>query len=75
MEDGNIFANALSGVEIMESGNLTIRQSRINCNENWAIQLHTNGKGTVENCDLIGNKRGAFDIGSGSQIQRSNNKT
>ena len=75
MEDCDIFANTLSGVQIREEGNPIIQKCRINRNEYQAIYSHDNGRGTVENCDLTGNKRGAFDIDSTSQVQQSNNKT
>ena len=75
MEDCDIFANTNAGVAISEEGNPIIQKCRINRNEYQAIWSHDNGRGRVENCDLTGNKRGAFKIDSTSQVQRSNNKT
>jgi parallel beta-helix repeat protein len=75
VEDCDIFANTYCGVNISKQGNPIIQKCRINRNEYQAIRSHDNGRGTVENCDLTGNKRGAFDIDSTSQVQQSNNKT
>ena len=75
MEDCDIFGNTFAGLEIREEGNPIIQKCCINRNKDDAIYSHDNGKGTVENCVLIGNERGSVYIDSTSQVQQSNNKT
>ena len=36
--------------------------------------VNENGKGTIENCDLRDNAKGAWYIKSGCQVRRSGNK-
>nr|WP_233258733.1 right-handed parallel beta-helix repeat-containing protein [[Phormidium] sp. ETS-05] len=59
---------------IKEGGNPTIGRCKINHNGYEAVRVHNKGGGTVENCDLTGNSRGAWDIDASSRVQRSGNK-
>jgi len=38
------------------------------------LEVHDNGRGTVLDCDLRGNKKGAWDIRIGCVVQRIRNK-
>ena len=38
-----------------------------------AFYVHEQGTATVEDCDLRGNKLGAWDLGPGCHVRRSNN--
>ncbi|MBW4623626.1 MAG: hypothetical protein KME17_30235 [Cyanosarcina radialis HA8281-LM2] len=40
-----------------------------------AVDLCKSHQGTIENCDLRGNDRGAFKIGFGCSVQRRENTT
>jgi parallel beta-helix repeat protein len=61
-------------VQIKQGGNPTIRRCTIKQNKQSAVYVYENGAGTIENCDLRDNAGGAFDIASGCQVQRSENK-
>jgi parallel beta-helix repeat protein len=75
LEDNDITANRLSGVEIKTGGNPTLRGNRINRNDYRAVDAHDGGRGVIEDNDLTGNKRGAWDIAKDSEatVKRSDN--
>ncbi len=73
IEDCEIFGNGLSGIEIKTGGNPTIRRCKIT-NNSRAIWIRESSKTTVEDCDLRGNKKGAWRIDEPSQVQKRNNQ-
>jgi parallel beta-helix repeat protein len=63
-------------VEIKTGGNPTLRGNRINRNDYRAVYAHDGGRGVIEDNDLTGNKRGAWDIAKDSEatVKRSGNR-
>jgi parallel beta-helix repeat protein len=55
VEDCDIFANTLAGVEIKEEANPTIRRCKIRDGKQSGILIHTKGQGIVEDCDIFAN--------------------
>jgi F-box protein 11 len=53
-----------------------VRRNQINRNDYQAVWIHEGGGGVVENNDLTGNKRGAWDIAEDCQanVTRARNK-
>ena len=49
-------------MSIRSGGNPTVRGNRINRNTYEAVWIREGGKGVVEDNDLTGNVRGAWDI-------------
>ncbi|MEU6262247.1 right-handed parallel beta-helix repeat-containing protein [Saccharopolyspora shandongensis] len=76
LEDNDITANSLAGVEIRTGGNPTSRGNRIHDNACEAVWIHENGRGVIENNDLAGNKRGPWDIADECKenVTRAGNK-
>jgi len=58
IEDCEIVGNDYAGIEVKTGGNPTIRHCKIT-NNSYTIYSYENGRGTVENCDLRGNRNGA----------------
>ena len=75
LEDNDITANTLTGIEIKTGGKPTLRRNRINSNAYEAIWVHEHGGGVFEDNDLTGNKA-AWDIADDSRanVVRSGNK-
>ena len=75
LEDNDINANTLTGVEIKTGAKPTVRGNRINSNAYEAIWVHDRGGGVFQDNDLTGNKA-AWDIADDSRpnVTRSDNK-
>lgn len=79
LEDNDIFANALAGVDIA-SGHPTLRRNRITKNGDVGVKVWSRrspvGGGIFEDNDLRGNAKGAWDIAPvcERQVQRRGNK-
>ena len=75
LEDNDIFANALTGVEIRKGGNPTLRRNRITKNGYVAIWVDDGGAGTFEDNDLRENPSGAWQIAADSEanVKRARN--
>jgi parallel beta-helix repeat protein len=69
----NIFGHASAGVRIAKGSNCEIRRCKIYGNS-YGLCADSNGSGTVENCDLTGNSRGAWDIAPGCSVAGTGNK-
>ena len=65
LENCDIFANAVSGIEIKEEGNPTIRNCQIHYNRKCEIYVYNKGKGIIENCDIISYLPLAIEIQKG----------
>jgi len=74
IEGCDINDNAKAGVQIGQSGAPAIRRCKIRQNKQQAISADRTASGIIENCDLSDNKFGAWDIASGSLIERRSNK-
>jgi F-box protein 11 len=63
-------------VEIKTGGNPTLRANRISGNGYEAVWVYDGGRGVVEDNDLTGNARGAWDIAEGckDKVTRARNK-
>lgn len=59
---------------IQEEANPVIRECNINLNKYQAVWVVKNCKGTVENCNLIHNLHGTWNIDTGCRIIRIGNK-
>ncbi|MBI4277426.1 MAG: right-handed parallel beta-helix repeat-containing protein, partial [Armatimonadetes bacterium] len=72
----DIFGHAYAGVSITTGGNLTLRRNRINRNGYNAVWVYGGGGGTIEDNDLRGNRRGAWDVStdSASSVRRARNQ-
>jgi parallel beta-helix repeat protein len=55
VEDCDIFANTLTGVEIKEEANPTIRRCKIHDSKSAGIYVYAKGQGIVEDCDIFAN--------------------
>ena len=55
LEDNDITANGLSGVEIRTGGNPTLRRNQIHDNKQSGVYVHDNGLGTLEDNDITAN--------------------
>ena len=73
-EECELSDNGSVGVEITGGGDPVVRASRIQRNQAYGVFVYTGGAGTVEDCDLAGNALGAFDVGPGCVLRRSNNR-
>ncbi len=73
-EDCEIYANLSHGVEIRRQSNPTFRGCTITRNVQRGVYAHENAKGTVTNCDLRDNVKGAWYIDDTSQITRRDNQ-
>jgi hypothetical protein len=62
VEDCDIFANTLAGVEIKEEANPTICHCKIHDNKASGILVWQKGQGIVENCDIFGNTNAGVKI-------------
>jgi parallel beta-helix repeat protein len=62
VEDCEIFANALSGLEIKEGANPVIRRCKIHDAQQDGILVHKNAQGTVEDCEISHNALGGVEI-------------
>lgn len=49
-------------MEIKTGGNPTLRRNRVNRNGYTAVRIYDGGRGVMEDNDLTGNERGAWDI-------------
>jgi len=74
LEGCDINGNAKAGVQIGQGGAPVIRCCKIRQNKQQAISADRTAGGIIENCDLSDNKFGAWDIASGSLIERKSNK-
>ena len=78
LEDNDIYANTLSGVEIGgEGSDPMLRNNRINKNVYEAVSVYEGGGGTFEDNDLRDNGgKGAWevDVSSESKVQRDRNQ-
>jgi F-box protein 11 len=61
VEDCDIFANTLSGVEIQEEANPTIRRCKVHDN-GAGILVRQKGQGIVEDCDIFANTLSGVEI-------------
>ena len=61
----DIFANALSGVEIREGGNPTLRRNRIHDGKQTGVFVHENGQGTLEENEILANAHCGVAISEG----------
>ena len=76
LEDNDITANGLAGVEIRTGGNPTLRRNRINRNTHQAVFVDEGGRGVFEDNDLTANKQGPWKITRAAEasVQRSGNR-
>jgi hypothetical protein len=74
LQDCEIATNAKAGAYIAPGGAPTLRGCTIWDNKQQAVSAERGSAGTVENCDLRRNKFGAWDVASGSLMERRNNK-
>ncbi len=72
IEDCDIAANALAGVEIAQESAPVIRRCTVRDGRAGGIVLYEGGRGTVEDCAIVGNARAGIEIRQGSDplIQR-----
>ena len=75
LEDNDITANAMEGVEIKTDGNPRCAETGSTA-MNQAIQVYESGKGVVEDNDLADNKQGAWYIEADSEgnVTRARNR-
>jgi parallel beta-helix repeat protein len=62
VEDCDIFANTLTGVEIKEEANPTIRRCKIHDGKSAGILVWQTGQGIVEDCDIFTNTYAGVEI-------------
>jgi hypothetical protein len=79
VEDCNICHNIRTAVRIETGGDPTVRRCRVAGNGEGvkgtaAVRVFNLGCATVEDCDLTGNRHGAWDIGPGCEVRRRGNK-
>jgi len=65
IEDNEIYGNVLSGVEISEGGNPTLRRNKIHDGKTNGIFVHENGQGSIEDNDIYGNAFSGIEISEG----------
>ena len=73
-EDCEIHANLFNGVGIRKLGNPTLSGCTITRNKQYGVRAHDSAKGTVTNCDLRDNGRGAWLIDKTSNVTRRDNR-
>jgi parallel beta-helix repeat protein len=69
LEDCQIYGNALSGIEISEGGNPTVRRCTLRDGKGSGVNVLENGAGVIEDCQIHGNEK------AGIQIQTGGNPT
>ena len=74
LEDNDIFGNALSGVEIRDDTNPTLRGNRIHDGKALGVHVNENGQGTLEDNDIFGNERAGIKIVGGSRLTLRRNR-
>ena len=64
------------GVVIMTGGNPTLHRNRVSKNRHKAIRVLEGGQGVIEDNDLSGNPKGAWDIAPDCEenVRRARNK-
>jgi len=72
-ENCDIYDNGFSGVWIRTGSNPTIRNTKINRNDGVAVLSEQNSAGSILDCDLTGNGRGAWSELAESQLSRRGN--
>ena len=65
LEDNDISANALAGVEIKNGGNPTLRRNRIHDGQQAGVSVYDNGVGTLEDNDISANALAGVEIKTG----------
>jgi hypothetical protein len=61
------------GILIVSGSDPVIRNTRIHRNNEGAIVVREGGNGTVENCDLQGNRDGGLIVSSDSKVNSKGN--
>ena len=73
IDDIDIYANGLSGVEIRNGGNPMLHGNRIYENKEAGVYVYDDGQGRLENNDIYLNSRAGMRIGnSGRPVLRRN---
>jgi len=69
-------ATPWAGVSIKTGGDPTLRRNQIHDNKGGGVHVHDNGLGTLEDNDITGNERGAWDIAEDckANVTRARNK-
>jgi F-box protein 11 len=62
VEDCDIFANCLTGVQIIEKSNPVILGCRIYNQKQTGLFVHSNAQGTIEDCEIYGNAFAGVEI-------------
>jgi hypothetical protein len=65
VEDCEIFANGLAGVEIRDGANPSLRRCKIHDGKQAGVLVHDNGRGVLEDCELFGNTLSGVEISKG----------
>jgi F-box protein 11 len=65
LEENEIFANALSGVQIDRGGNPTLRRNRIHDGKQDGVYVLENGEGIMEQNEISANTLSGVEITSG----------
>jgi hypothetical protein len=73
IEDSQLAGNKRSGVEVMNGSSACLLRCAVVDNHFEAVWVYEKSTATVEDCDLTGNGRGAWDIRSGATVKRTNN--
>ena len=66
LTDNQVLDNGGAGIAVTTGGDAVVRQNRICRNAYAAIWVYQSGRGTFEGNELVGNRRGAWDIGADS---------
>jgi parallel beta-helix repeat protein len=75
LEDNDIFANTLSGVEIRDEGSdSTLRRNRIHDGNQGGLLIDLNGRGTLEDNDIFANTLSGVEIRRGGDPTLRNNR-
>jgi parallel beta-helix repeat protein len=74
LEDNEIFAHALNGVQITSGGNPTLRRNRIHDGKGSGVVVAENGRGILEDNDIFANAHAGVAITSGGNPTARGNR-
>jgi hypothetical protein len=72
-EECDVAANSRAGVAIATGSNPTLRRCRIRSNGGVGVWAQDDAAATVVECDMRGNRRGAWDVDPTCEIRVSGN--
>jgi len=74
IENSSLCGNGRAGIEVEERACVQLLRSHLCFNKSQGVVAAFGASGTIEGCDVTGNRFGAFDVPHGGYLRRGQNK-